>query len=129
VRETVGSLRVYFLVFGVAGLLINLGVLFSPSILGIGLAVVSAVVYGAYAYVGLNLKTLIDRPWLIQRVLLASLVWSVVLVAVGVVQHRQYSYALLQGPLGVWYLSTSTRQVAVAEAAIRRGESPRVPFA
>lgn len=119
-RETVRSLRAYFIVVAILNGAMNLASLMRPgnslgmviSLIGLGVAV-------AYLYLGIRLKQLIvSSPQQITGVLLAGAVFLVLLLALGTLSGLQGS---LQGSLvaqvGIgllitWYLFSNVKRLA-----------------
>jgi hypothetical protein len=119
-RETVRSLRIYFIVVAVAGGAVNLTALFgSAQILGTLIAMIGVGIASAYFYVGLSLRRLLVRsPGQITAVLIAGGAFLLLLVLLNVLTGMEKGFLVraIIGLLITWYLLTNVRRL-VAESS------------
>ena len=119
-RETVRSLRLYFVLTAVLGGALNLVALQRPS--GVVANVVSVVGIAfalAYLYLGLRLgRLLVTSPGQITAVLVAGAVFLVLLLALDALSGFQGG-SLVQVVVGLlitWYLYVNVRRLAAESA-------------
>ena len=115
-RETVRSLRIYFIVVAVAGGAINLTALYSSTeILGTLIAMIGIGIAVAYLYAGLCLRRLLAKsPSQITGVLIAGGAFLVFLLLLNVLSGMQGGNLVraIIGLLITWYLLTNVRRLA-----------------
>jgi hypothetical protein len=126
-RETVGSLKAYFIVVAVLGLLGSIGTIaashISPLFLIIGLIGFAFSV--AYLYIGFMLrKLLIESPKLINNIILASMVYQIINFLLSLLGGFQIGLViqLTIGLLITWYLLNSTKRLSQEEKSKARLE-------
>jgi hypothetical protein len=116
-KETVGSLRAYFIlvsVLGIAGSVMALGALqVNPLFLVTGLIGLAFSV--AYLYVGISLrKLLVESPGLIESLLFASMTYQLIIFLLTLFNGFQtgsviqFAFSLLI----LWYLLSSVRRLS-----------------
>ena len=126
-KETVGSLKAYFIVVAVLG---GLG---SVPLLGAGainplfpiLGLVGLAFCCAYFYIGIMLrKLLLESPQLVNKVILASMVYQVLNFLLSLTGGLQLSaiFQLIIGLLLTWYLLNSVKRLSQEERAKTRVE-------
>jgi hypothetical protein len=83
-RETVGSLRLYFVIVAAIGIYSNvLMVLKQPTLLNVVLAVAGVALAAAYLYLAASLKRLIvEAPLRVQQVIMASAALVIVIAVI-----------------------------------------------
>ena len=118
-HESAGSLKVYFYVIGAIGAVTALiGVVWRFSVVSALSGVVGLAVSAAYVHAGKNMsRFLVESPWRLQRVVLASVVVTALSVFTGVLQGAVYSASVVSGVLVAWYLSTSIKEVSADSRA------------
>jgi hypothetical protein len=116
-RETVRSLRTYFVIVAVLSGAMNLAALVRPasgldmliSLIGLGFAL-------AYFYLGVRLKVLlVSSPQQITGVLIAGAVFLVLLLGLGMLSGLQGGLVaqVILGLLITWYLFVNVKRLAV----------------
>lgn len=127
-RETVGSLKAYFIIVAVLGLINNVGSIaesqINPLILIIGLIGLAFSV--AYLYIGIMLrKLLIESPKLVSKVILASMAYLIIncfLLTLLVGLQTSVVIQLAIGLLITWYLFSSVKRLSQEEKSKNRPE-------
>jgi hypothetical protein len=116
-KETVGSLKAYFIVvsiLGIAGSIMALGESqVNPLFLVTGLIGLAFSV--AYFYIGIALrKLLVESPKLIDNILLASMAYQVITFLLGLFNGFQTSLViqLAIALLILWYLLVNVRRLS-----------------
>lgn len=116
-KETIGSLKAYFIVVSVLGMIgsvLALGisqvrpVYFVTGLIGLAFSV-------AYLYIGITLrKLLVDSPKLIDNTLLASMAYQVITFLLSLLNGFQIGSAiqLVMALLILWYLLANTRRLS-----------------
>lgn len=79
-KETVGSLRAYFIVIAILGLARNIGFVgVSQHLILLAIALIRIALSMAYLYIGISLeKLIVDSPGLIKNVIFASMAYQVI---------------------------------------------------
>jgi len=119
-RETVGSLRAYFIVGSLLTLVPALRSLVSePLGLGTLFSLIPLMFGMAYMYLGIRLKSLlVEAPGQVITVLLAGGVVLVIFLVVNLVTRSIFGVALsVVELLIVWYLYVNVRRLAAAAGA------------
>ena len=129
-RETVGSLKAYFIIVAVLGLIGNLGNVgiiassqINPLFLIISLTGLAFSV--AYLYIGIMLrKLLIESPKLVNNVILASMAYLIINFLLTLLVGFQTSSViqLAIGLLITWYLFSSVKRLSQEEKSKTRPE-------
>jgi hypothetical protein len=125
--ETVGSLKAYFIVVAVLGLLASTSWLalssVSPLFLIIGLIGLAFSI--AYFYIGISIrKLLVNSPNTINNVILASMAYQVICFLLTLLNSFLLS-SIIRLPIGLlitWYLLNSVKRLASEERAKTKGE-------
>ena len=127
-RETVGSLKAYFIIVAVLGLIGNLGNVgiiassqINPLFLIISLTGLAFSV--AYLYIGIMLrKLLIESPKLVNNVILASMAYLIINFLLTLLVGFQTSSViqLAIGLLITWYLFSSVKRLSQEEKSKTR---------
>jgi len=116
-KETIKSLRVYFIIVGIAqiyNIIKDIGALKSNIILGI-IGIISLIFGLFYFYFGIKLKSLIsESPKLIINFLIVQIVFSVLssLLLFFVSSQPYVLIFLLIGLLVNWYLISNVKRLA-----------------
>ena len=130
-RETVGSLKAYFIIVAVLGLIENVGNVgiiaasqINPLFLIISLIGLAFSV--AYLYIGIMLrKLLIESPKLVSKVILASMAYLIIncfLLTLLVGLQTSVVIQLAIGLLITWYLFSSVKRLSQEEKSKNRPE-------
>ena len=129
-RETVGSLKAYFIIVAVLGLIGNVGNVgiiassqINPLFLIISLTGLAFSV--AYLYIGIMLrKLLIESPKLVNNVILASMAYLIINFLLTLLVGFQTSSViqLAIGLLITWYLFSSVKRLSQEEKSKTRPE-------
>ncbi|HEY9611038.1 hypothetical protein [Allocoleopsis sp.] len=126
-RETVGSLKAYFIVVAVFGFLGSTSSLslssFSPLFLIVGL--IGLVFSIAYFYIGISIrKLLVNSPNTINNVILASMAYQVINFLLTLLRGLQPAsiISLAIGLLITWYLLNSVNRLASQERSKTKAE-------
>ena len=119
-RETVRSLKAYFIVISVLGLIgsINLLSLFSLNPLFLIFGLIGLAFALAYLYIGISLrKLLVDSPKIINSVILASMAYQVLNFLLSLLNGVQVAsiVQLAIGLLITWYLLNSVKRLSSEE--------------
>ena len=116
-KETVRSLRTYFVIVAVLSGAMNLAALIRPtSGLGMVISVIGLGFALAYLYLGVKLKQLlVSSPQQITGVLIAGAVFLVLLLALGMLFGLQGALVaqVIMGLLITWYLFVNVKRLAV----------------
>lgn len=127
-RETVRSLKAYFIVIAVLGLIGSISTLslssVNPLFLIIGLIGLAFAL--AYLYIGISLrKLLVDSPKTINNVILASMAYQVLNFLLSLLNGVQVAsiVQLAIGLLITWYLLNSVKRLSLEENAKSKGDS------
>lgn len=127
-RETVRSLKAYFIVIAVLGLIGSISTLslssVNPLFLIIGLIGLAFAL--AYLYIGISLrKLLVDSPKTINNVILASMAYQVLNFLLSLLNSVQVAsiVQLAIGLLITWYLLNSVKRLSLEENAKSKGDS------
>lgn len=126
-RETVRSLKAYFIVIAVLGLIgsINLLPLFSLNPLFLIFGLIGLAFALAYLYIGISLrKLLVESPKIINNVILASMAYQVLNFLLSLLNGVQLS-SIIQLAIGLlitWYLLNSVKRLSSKEIAKIRAE-------
>jgi hypothetical protein len=126
-RETVRSLKAYFIVIAVFGLIGSISTLslwsLSPLFLIIGLIGLAFAL--AYLYIGISLRKLLaESPKTINNVILASMAYQVLNFMSSLLNGLKVAsiVQLAIGLLITWYLLNSVKRLSVEENAKTRAE-------
>jgi len=126
-RETAGSLKAYFIVVAVLGLIGNVATIAASQInlifLIIGLVGLAFSI--AYFYIGIMLRRLlIKSPELINNVILSSMVYLIINFLLTLLGEFQASSVvqLAVGLLITWYLLSSVKRLSQEEKSKIRPE-------
>ena len=116
-KESVGSLKAYFIVVSVLGVMGSLTTLgaspVTPLFLVIGLIELGFSV--AYLYIGITLrKLLVKSPKLLNNILLASMAYQVITFLLNLLNGLQIGLVirLAIGLLLLWYLLTNVKRLS-----------------
>ncbi len=126
-RETVGSLKAYFIVVAVLGLLgsTNWLALSSVSPLFMIIGLIGLAFSIAYLYIGISIrKLLVNSPNIINNVILASMAYQVISFLLTLLNGFLLPsiIRLAIGLLITWYLLNSVKRLASEERAKTKGE-------
>jgi hypothetical protein len=126
-RETVRSLKAYFIVLAVLGFIGSISTLpfwsLSPLFLIVGLIGLAFAL--AYLYIGISLRKLLaESPKTINNVILASMAYQVLNFLLSLLKGVQVSsiVQLAIGLLITWYLLSSVKRLSLEENAKTRAE-------
>jgi hypothetical protein len=125
-RETVGSLRAYFILSGLAGIFSAIGLIYLSDIVGLVIALVTIGFSLAFLYVGFALaKLLRSSSSRITTLLYSSAGWSVLAFLLSILGGLSTSalVTLVLSLLIVWYLLRNVRRLA-GEAQAAPSEPP-----
>lgn len=127
-RETVRSLKTYFIVIAVLGLIGSISSLplwsLSPLFLIFGLIGLAFAL--AYLYIGISLRKLLaESPKTINNVILASMAYQVLNFLLSLLNGVQVAsiVQLAIGLLITWYLLNSVKRLSLEENAKTQGNS------
>jgi uncharacterized SAM-binding protein YcdF (DUF218 family) len=122
-RETVRSLRIYFILVGMLALIGNLLSINSPqqSIFGAIFSMLGVLVGAAYVYAGFVLKKLlVSTPSVVEKLLLFSGGLVVVSLLVSLIYGALPAIAKsLVGLLIIWYLLRNVRRLSAEQKPVR----------
>ena len=120
-RETVGSLRAYFIVLGIFSCVSSLFALFArPVGLGTAFSLAGVGLAAAYLYLGMRLKALlVTSPRQVVMIVLVGGAFTVFALIISLFLGSISGMA--QGALGLlitWYLYNNVRRLSSASAAL-----------
>jgi len=126
-RETVGSLKAYFIVVAVLGLIGNFSAIAASSInpLFLIIGLIGLVFSVAYLYMGISLRKLLaESPKIVSNVILASMVYLIINFLISLLGGFQVGLAvqLAIGLLITWYLLTNVKRLSQEEKSKARPE-------
>jgi hypothetical protein len=126
-RETVGTLRAYFILSGLAGVFSALRInLLNASMIGAAVEVITITFSLAFVYVGFTLSTLLrSSASRVATLLYASAGWSVFAFLLSVLGGPSVIalFTLILSLLIVWYLLKNVRRLA-GQAQAAQSEPP-----
>lgn len=126
-RETVGSLKAYFILVGVLGLIGNIGAIAASQVNPLFLisGLIGLAFSGAYLYIGIMLrKLLVESPKLVKNFILASMAYLIVDFLLTLLGGDQTNSVirLAIGLLITWYLLSNVKRLSQEEKSKTRPE-------
>jgi hypothetical protein len=123
-RETVGSMRAYFVVAGILGALMNVGLIAQgrSNVVALLLGAIGMLSAVAFLYIGARLPALVAAASaIVSRILVITSVYLVLLLLLGLASGSHGVGMVVQSGIGLlimWYLLRNFRRLA-KEAATR----------
>lgn len=117
-RETLGSMRAYFVLTGILGAVMNVGLvaLGQSNVIGLALGVIGMLSAIAFLYMGVRLPALVAAASaIVPRILVITIVYLVLLLLLGLALGANGVGLVLQSAVGLlisWYLLRNFRRLA-----------------